>query len=127
MKPILADASAILAYLGFEPGGEIVGQHLAEINVTAVNLAEIVTVLTLRGIKQDWIKERVLQVFDRIIPFDRDLACLAGSLVHVTQNHGLSLGDRSCLAAGILMNAKVLTADNAWKKVNLGIEIMLIR
>jgi ribonuclease VapC len=127
VKPIIADASAILAYLGFEPGGDIVGDHLAEINVTAVNLAEIVTVLTLRGVKEDWIKKRVLQVFGNIIPFDRDLASLAGSLVLLTQKHGLSLGDRSCLAAGIVMNAKVLTADNAWKKVNLGIEITLIR
>jgi hypothetical protein len=45
----------------------------------------------------------------------------------LTQEYGLSLGDRSCLAAGIVMDAKVSTADTAWAKLNLGIEIHLIR
>jgi PIN domain nuclease of toxin-antitoxin system len=127
VKPILADASAILAYLGFEPGGEIVDKHLPEITLTAVNLAEIVTVLTLRGVKEDWITTRVLQVFDNILPFDRELAKLAGTLVHLTQKSGLSLGDRACIAAGIVLDARVLTTDAAWKKLNVGIEITLLR
>jgi ribonuclease VapC len=127
VKPILADASAILAYLQFEPGGEIVEQHLPEIHLTAVNLAEVVTVLSLRGVKKEWIDSRVLQVFSTIVPFDRDQAALTGYLVHLTQKHGLSLGDRACLAAGVILDAKVLTADAAWKKLDLGIEISLIR
>lgn len=127
MKPILADASAIVAYLGFEPGGEIVEKHLPDIVLTAVNLAEIVTVLTLRGINEDWITTRVLQVFHNILPFDRELAKLTGTLVHLTQKLGLSLGDRACIAAGIVLDARVLTTDTAWKKLNVGVEIILIR
>lgn len=127
MKPIIADASAILAYLGFEPGGEIVEKHLPEITLTAVNLAEVVTVLTLRGVKEDWITTRVLQVFDNILPFDRETAKLTGTVVHLTQKLGLSLGDRACIAAGIILDARVLTTDAAWKKLNVGVEITLIR
>ena len=55
------------------------------------------------------------------------LATVAGSLVVLTQQYGLSLGERSCLAAGIVLDAKVLTADTAWGKLNLGIDIHLIR
>jgi ribonuclease VapC len=127
VKPLLADASAILAYLDFEPGGEAVAEHLADVALTAVNLAEIITVLSLRGIKKEWIETRVLRVFANILPFDREQARLAGSLAVLTQKQGLSLGDRACLAAGIIMDAKVLTADQAWRKLNLGIEIVFIR
>jgi PIN domain nuclease of toxin-antitoxin system len=126
-KPLIADASAVIAYLDFEPGADLVARHLPEITITAVNLAEIVSVLTLRGIKKEWIETRVLRVFDRVIAFDRQLATVAGSLVVLTQEYGLSLGDRACLAAGVVMDAKVLTADSAWGKLNLGIDIHLIR
>lgn len=127
MKPIIADASAILAYLDFERGADAVAQCLPDIAVTAVNLAEIVTVLTLRDISKDWIETRVLRVFLNILPFDRPLAQLTGSLAKTTQKLGLSLGDRACLAAGIVNEAKVLTADAAWRKLDLGLEIQLIR
>lgn len=127
MKPILADASAILAYLDFEPAGDIVRDHLADLKLTAVNLAEVVTVLALRGVTKQWIESRVLRVFGNILPFDVKQATLAGSLAVLTRKHGLSLGDRACLATGILLDAKVLTADTAWKNINVGIEIIQIR
>jgi PIN domain nuclease of toxin-antitoxin system len=127
VKPLLADASAIQAWLQFEPGGEVVSQHLPDLRLTAVNLAEIVAVLTQRGIAKDWIESRVLRVFSDIIPLDREQAALTGYLVPQTQKLGLSLGDRACLAAGITLDAKVLTADAAWQTLKLGIEIVLIR
>jgi ribonuclease VapC len=127
VKPILADASAILAYLNFEPGGEAVAEQLENIAITSVNLAEIVTVLMLRGVKKNWIESRVYPVFGNILPFDREQAQLTGSLCVLTHQHGLSLGDRACLAAALILDTKVLTADTAWKKVKIGIEITLIR
>jgi ribonuclease VapC len=127
VKPILADASAILAYLNFEPGGEAVAKQLENIAITSVNLAEIVTVLMLRGVKKDWIESRVYRVFGNILPFDRKQAQLAGSLCVLTHQHGLSLGDRACLAAALIQDTKVFTADTAWTKVKIGIDIVLIR
>jgi ribonuclease VapC len=127
VKPILADASAILAFLQFEPGGDVVEKHLPDIRLTAVNLAEVVTVLTLRGITRDWIESRVLRVFPNILPVDRDQAALAGYLVASTQKYGLSLGDRACLAAGLVLNAQVLTTDAVWQKLRLDLDILLIR
>jgi PIN domain nuclease of toxin-antitoxin system len=127
VKPVLADASAILAYLDFEPGGDVVEQYLADLQLTAVNLAEVVTVLSLRGVQKEWIDAHVLRGFANILPLDRDQATLAGSLAALTQEPGLSLGARACLAAGLALNARILTADTAWKKVKLGIEIVFIR
>lgn len=127
VKPILADALAVLAYLSFEPGGELVERHLPDLMLTAVNLAEVVTVLTLRDIKKDWIDPRVLRVFSRILPFDTEQAVLTGTLATLTKDQGLSLGDRACLAAAIIHEAPVLTADAAWKKLRLGVDITLIR
>ena len=127
MKLLLADASAILAYLGFETGSDAVAEHLANLAITSVNLAEIVTVLSLRGVKTEWIQNRVLRVFSNILPFDREQARVAGSLAHLTKEQGLSLGDRACLATAIVLDATVLTADQAWRNLNLGVEIVMIR
>lgn len=127
MKPLLADASAILAYLNFEPGSDMVAKHLSEIAISSVNLAEIITVLTLSDIKKDWIDSRLKSVFGNILEFTPEHAQLAGSLVAMTKKHGLSLGDRACLATGITMKAKVLTTDTAWKNLDIGVEIILIR
>jgi ribonuclease VapC len=127
VKLLLADASAILAYIGFEKGSDAVAEHLADLSITAVNLAEIVTVLSLRGVKSDWIESSVLRVFSNILPFDREQARVAGSLAILTKKQGLSLGDRACLATAIVLDARVLTADQAWRKLNLGVEIVMIR
>lgn len=127
MKPILADASAILAYLNYEPGGKIVEKHLHELQVTAVNVAEIITVLSLRGVTKEWIDSEVLQVFSNVIPLNVELAALTGTLAVLTRDYGLSLGDRACLAAGIVHNAHVLTTDSVWKKLKIDVEIEVIR
>lgn len=127
MKPILADASAILAYLYSEPGWEQVEQHLPRIGVSAVNMAEVIAVLTLRGFDEEWIHSRVVQAFPRVLPFLPEQAILAGLLAARTKQSGLSLGDRACLAVGVLLNATVLTTDTAWLKLGLSTEIILIR
>ena len=51
----------------------------------------------------------------------------AASFDEVTKQHGLSLGDRACLALAKLRNLPVLTADTIWKELDLGVKIKLIR
>src|SRR4051794_12552335 len=118
MKPVIADTSAILAYLNFEPGADRVSKHLARIRLSTVNLAEAVAVLSRQGVTSDWIEGRLLRVFSDYLPFDSEQACLCGLLEPTTRPKGLSLGDRACLAAGLLLGCPVLTAESAWAEVD---------
>ena len=86
------------------------------------------------GIKvsRSWVEERIFRVFSEMLPFDREQAYLCGALEPVTRPKGLSLGDRACLAAGILHGWPVLTAESKWTEIDwkahgYKLEIHLIR
>lgn len=118
MQPIIADTSAIIAYLNFEPGAEEVRNYLSRIRLTMVNLAELVAVVSRHNVSRDWVEERILRVFSELLPFDREQAYLCGALEAVTRPKGLSLGDRACIAAAILHGFPVLTCDAKWKEID---------
>ena len=118
MKPVIADTSAIIAYLNFEPGADEVRKRLACIRLTMVNVAEIVAVVSRHQVTRSWVEERIFRVFSEMLPFDREHAYLCGALEPVTRPKGLSLGDRACLAAGILHGWPVLTADSKWTEID---------
>jgi PIN domain nuclease of toxin-antitoxin system len=52
-----------------------------------------------------------------IVPTDKALAQLAGRLRAVTADHGLSLGDRFCLALAQRDVLPAWTSDQRWKAV----------
>ncbi len=122
------DASAVLMVIFEEPGADRVeglwtkGDNL----LCAVNYAEVVAKLAERGMGD----ADIATVFEGIpldvIPFDRRSAHMAGLLRPATKALGLSLGDRACLALGMVREARVVTADRAWEKVK-GVEIEVIR
>jgi PIN domain nuclease of toxin-antitoxin system len=41
--------------------------------------------------------------------------------------HGLSTGDRACLALALDERIPALTADRAWSKIDVGVEIRTLR
>jgi PIN domain nuclease of toxin-antitoxin system len=132
MKPVIADTSAVIAYLNFEPGADEVRNRLSRIRLAMVNVAEIVAVVSRYPVSRSWIEERIFRVFPEVLPFDREQANLCGALEAVTRPRGLSLGDRACLAAGILHGWPVLTAESRWTEIDwqaqgYDIEIQLIR
>lgn len=118
MKSIIADTSAIIAYLKFERGADTVGKHLSCIRLSTVNLAEAVAVLARQGIEHSWIETRLLRVFSDHLVFDSEHACLCGLLEPITRSKGLSLGDRACLAAGLLLKCPVLTTEKIWAEID---------
>jgi ribonuclease VapC len=118
MKPVIADTSAIIAYLKFEPGAEIVGKHLSRIRLSTVNLAETVAVLLRQNVTQEWIESRLFRVFWDHLPFDSEQACLCGALEQITRPKGLSLGDRACLGGGLLLGCPILTAESHWTEID---------
>uniref|UniRef100_UPI0026EC9071 PIN domain-containing protein n=1 Tax=Phenylobacterium aquaticum TaxID=1763816 RepID=UPI0026EC9071 len=69
----------------------------------------------------------VLNLPCEVVPFDMDMAILAGAMQQRTRRQGLSLGDRACLALALREGLPVLTADHAWAEVEVGVEIRMLR
>jgi ribonuclease VapC len=125
---IVLDASAILAILNREPGSEkLTPTLLSDAASSTVNLAEVHTKLVGLGSEAVEAWEDALSPIREAVPFTADQARLAGALVRHTRALGLSLGDRACLALGLLMNAPVYTAERSWKKLKLDVKVHLIR
>lgn len=127
MTELILDASSILALLNSETGAEIVQQALPEAKISTVNLAEVVTRLTLIGMSSAEIDQVLNFLGLESVAFDEEQALQTGIMVTLTKGIGLSLGDRACLALGVLTNTPILTADRAWQNVSLPVEIKLIR
>jgi PIN domain nuclease of toxin-antitoxin system len=68
-----------------------------------------------------------LQLVAVVAPFTSEQARIAGDLIAITQKHGLSLGDRSCLALAISLKAPVYTTEQVWRGLKLGVPIHVIR
>ena len=124
---IVLDASAILAVLGQEPGSAMILSHLGNTVVGTVNLAEVHGKLMSRGVPEKDAWEGARSLAAEVVDFDPEQARLVGTLVSQTQALGLSLGDRACLALGMVLKAPVYTADQAWKSLKLGVKIHVVR
>lgn len=126
-KSAVLDSSTVLAVLFEEPGGASVSDLLNGGLLSAVNLAEILTKLKQGGWETDFAWGRVLNMGFEVCPYDAEQARLTSVLIDQTRSFGLSLGDRACLALAIDRKATVYTTDRIWKKLDLGIEIEVIR
>ncbi len=127
MTTYVADASAILAMLDRETGHQRVEAALPATVMSTVNLAEIVTSLINKGIPAADARRTTESLEIETVPLDRELALAAGALREVTRSHGLSLGDRACLALARHLALPALTADRTWAELDVGVEIQLIR
>jgi len=122
------DASAVLALLLQEPGAEKLTDEVLENAVAStVNLAEVQSKLVKRGYDPDAAWEDVLDQVTAAEPYTSEQAKIAGTLIQKTDKFGLSLGDRSCLALALALNAEVYTTEKLWKNLKLGIPIHVIR
>lgn len=124
---IILDSSAVLALLWKEAGAEIVAKSITKSSISAVNASEVITKLVDRGIDDATAAHILLTLGIDIISFDTPTSILAGQIRRSTKSLGLSLGDRSCIALGILKQTKILTADRAWAKIDMDVHIELIR
>ncbi len=129
--PMVLDASAILAFLQEEPGHLEVEQALHDrvCLVTAANQCEIVAKLLDRSMQPDAIDAVVADLGYQVVDVTAEDGTRAGHWRNVTRAHGLSLGDRLCLAVAARLNAPVLTADRPWLAVadTLNVQIRCLR
>lgn len=124
-KPMVLDASALIALICQENGGNLVEKNLPDVEISAVNLAEVVSFFVRKGLDIEEITDLLNDLSIATIPFDEAQAFLAAHLVNKTANKGLSLGDRACLALAMKKDQAVLTADKVWKELDLNIKIHL--
>jgi PIN domain nuclease of toxin-antitoxin system len=124
---VILDASALLALIFDEPGAAVVASHAKGSSLLSVNFSEVVQrVIAIQGSPQR-AEEAVDKLEIAVVPFDRKLARIAAELRAPTAFMGASFADRSCLALGLLTGKTILSSDRDWEKLDLGIEIRLIR
>jgi len=128
MRGYVLDASAVLALLNEEPGSDVVAQFITVgAVVSSVNLSEIVTKLSERGMPEEIIHETLDSLSIIIHNFDRAVAYEAGLLRSSTKKWGLSLGDRACLALAQHLTLPAVTADKVWGNLSISVDIRVIR
>ena len=127
MARMVIDASALLALLFSEPGHEIVDAALDRGVMNAVNLAEVASKLFSLGADEQTTRDRLSDLPLEIVPFTAEHAFRAGLLRVATKAHGLSLGDRACLATAEELNLPALTSDHSWTRLKLKIPVQVIR
>jgi ribonuclease VapC len=124
---IALDSSALLAFMFREEGHEVVGGRMQGACMTTVNLCEVLGRFARDGHAPGDVMARLGSTQVEWVAFEVELCEIAAGLVPRVRPLGLSLGDRACLALGIGRSIPVLTADVAWKRLDLGIEIVCIR
>ncbi len=117
MTAVALDASALLAMLLGEPGGDKVKAVLHGALLGAVNLAEIVSHYAKLGAARSDIEVMLRPLPVRVMPVDAALSYEAGMLRLLTLPGGLSLGDRFCLALAKREGIPALTAERRWPAI----------
>jgi len=124
----VVDSSAVLALLWSEPGADAVADAMESAAISAVNWSELVAVLTDRGLPEEAISATLSALpIAAVVPFDGESAQATGRLRRTTRHAGLSLGNRACVALGMALGLQIITADRAWRDLDVGADIRLIR
>ncbi len=128
MASVVFDASAILALLRDEPGGDIVAQYIGDGLISAVNLQEVIKGLLRRGVPIDAALAMLDALHLEVRPHGRDDAIAAAKLYPVTKEFGSGLGDRTCMALAIAEGLPVVTADQQSARIDVpGLRLLLAR
>ena len=110
-----------------EPGGERVGEVLADSAISAVSLAEVLSTALDHGASLEPACAAVARLPIEILSFDPHDAYVAASLRPLTRRMGLSLADRTSIALGQKLGLPVLTTHKSWREILTSAEIELIR
>ena len=127
MNKAVLDSSALLAFINQEKGSEIVEKYLPNALMSSVNIAEVISVLSMIDMPEDIIIGIIDDLNIEVVNFDQEQALKTGLLRKTTKNAGLSLGDRACISVSTIKNLTIITADKIWAEIGLTNNIILIR
>ena len=124
---VVLDASALLCLLNDEPGADRVVDVLTRSITGTASLAEVVSKLRDRGSPLDEVREALGGLHIDVRSLTPAQALIVGDLRPATKALGLSLGDRTCLALAIDLQAEMLTTDGPLASADVGITITNVR
>lgn len=124
---IVVDASVVLAAMLNEPGGEVFLNLTDDYRLSTMNLGEIVSRLSEKGLSAGAVALAIAPLLDSCVALTPGQAIQAGLWRAETKRFGLSMGDRICLALGLELGAEVYTADRAWANLDIGVKVRVIR
>ena len=138
MSGCVIDASAVLAFLFAERGkDEVSGWMDRGATISTANAQEVIAKLVDRDVRggadPDAAIAAAVEDFDALVLDVVDLtiadAIQAAALAPLQRSHGLSAGDRCCLALGKRLGLPVVHAEQKWQplKKELALELVLVR
>jgi ribonuclease VapC len=126
-RSCVLDASALLAMLQDEPGGEVVQELLETAAISSVNWSEVAQKALDWESDIEGLRLELEALGLQILPFTAAIAETTAWLRSNTRQAGLSLGDRACLALAAMLSLPAVTADRIWSDAGLPVEIRVIR
>lgn len=120
------DSSALLALLLAERGADVVAPIVRGAEIAIVNLGEAFTETAETGGNIDATDAIVFAWGVSVRAFQDARALQTARVRPRTANVGLSLGDRACVARGVVSMLPVITADRQMANADIGVDIRLI-
>ena len=127
MSRVVLDTSAILALCFSEKGAKLTAAKGKDGVVSAVNYSEAIAKSSDRGIPVDTVNDALASLQLTVVPFDHTHAVAAASFRPATRHKDISFADRACFCTAALARLPIMTAVKNWKKLRLGLDIVLIR
>ena len=124
-RPVVLDASALLALLQEERGADEVEGLLDGASMSCVNLSEVIQKAEQHGVETVGLEYDLEALGIEFRDFDVAMARPTAELW--SAGKGLSLGDRACLALAEVTDATAITADRRWVIDGLGVDVRVIR
>lgn len=124
---VVLDASSLIALLADEPGADVVSGLVTSSLMSVVNLAEVLQWGIRRGEVVETLPNSLHRAGLQFVDFDPEQAAQAANLWFAGRPVGLSLGDRACLGLARILGLPAITAERAWSRVDLGVQIRVIR
>lgn len=124
-RPVVLDASAVLALLQEEPGADAVEALLEGALMSTVNLSEVLQKAEQHDVDVEGL-EFDLEALG-VVHREFDVASGREAAALWRRGSGLSLGDRACLALTKLVDGTAVTADRGWARTARGIQVHEVR
>lgn len=127
-RPILLDASCLLAVVFEEAGADLVQPVLPASFITAVNFAECIRVIDRLGGSGTAVGDDLVALGLTVVPVGLSgIGRISEVWRSGPASRPLSLGDAVCLSYGWIQEMEIWTADRSWAELTIPVAVTVIR